>query len=294
MPRLVSIWRRGNSGRRRIKRRQYGGKRKGGLKGFTKVQANTIRKAIGRSEETKYYANQLMFNAQLDAAIHTPGVDVVPLVPQIRPGTAENQRDGRRVTPTKCYVDLNVTFNQVVTGPSTPNPAIVTARELYVVIYLLRSKTYKNWQQWLAAPSPQTNYLLDDGAGNSVPFGYNDPTLGFIADTRFLSYPVDVSEFTQVKKKIVKLVRNDGIMNGTTGAVASPNLPQSSWRGRFYYRLPKLIYDDSAAVTGGFPTNNCTIMAIGYCNSDNGTTVVPDGFDAITVTARAHYFFKDS
>lgn len=279
-----------SSGRRAVRRRQYGGKKKAPkFRGFTKLQSKSIARAIGRSDETKYAATQLLFNTALDAAIHTPGTDVVPLVPSIHQGTGENQRDGRRITPTKSYVDVFVTFNQ-----NGATPAIATARELYVVIYLLKSKTYKNWQQWLAAPSPQTNYLLDDGAGNSVPFGMSDPSLGYIADTRFLSYPVDISEFTQIKKRVVKLVRNDGFMNGSPGGATSPNLVQSAWRGRFYFKLPKLIYDDSAAIQGGYPTNNCTMMAIGYCNSDNGTTVVPDGYNAISVSARAHWFFKDA
>lgn len=276
-------------GRKAVRRRRYGGKSAPKFKGFTKQQSASIARAIGRSDETKYAATQLMLNLPLDAAIHTPGTDVVPLVPAIHQGTAENQRDGRKITPTKCFVDVSISFNE----NNTP-PAIATARYLYVVIYLLRSKVYKNWQQWLAAPSPQTNYLLDDGAGNSVPFGINDPTSGFVSDTRFLAYPVDQSEFTLVKKRVVKLIRNDGFTNGSPGGATAPNLAQSSWRGKFYYRLPKLIYDDSAAIQGGYPTNNCTMMAIGYCNSDNGTTVVPENYNAISVTARAHWFFKDS
>lgn len=291
--RLFLLRRARGGGRRRVRRAQYGGGRRKAphLKGFSKVQARSIVKAIGRKEETKYMATQLALNLALDAAIHTPGTDVMPLVPNIRAGTAENQRVGRKVTPTKCYVDVAVTFNQQ-NAPGTTNPAIATAREIYVVMYLIKSKTQRNWQHWVAAPDAQTNYLLDDGQGNSVPFGSNDPSLGFITNTSMLQYPVDQSEFTLVKKRIVKLVRNDGYMNSTPGV--STNLVQSAWSGRFYFKLPKLIFDDSAATMGGYPTNANTMLAIGYANADNGTTVVPDGFNAISVTARAHWWYKDA
>lgn len=288
--RLMLVRRARGAGRRRVRRAQYGGRRKSPhLKGFSKVQARSIVKAIGRKEETKYMATQLALNLALDAAIHTPGTDVLPLVPAIHQGTGESNRVGRKVTPTKSYVDVTATFNQ-----SGSPPAIATAREIYVVMYLLKSKVYKNWQQWLAAPSPQTNYLLDDGAGNSVPFGTNDPSLGYTSNTSFLQYPVDQSEFTLLKKRIVKLVRNDGFMNGTPGGATQPNLPQSSWSGRFYFKLPKLLYDDSAAIQGGYPTNACVMMAVGYANADNATTIVPDGYNALSITARAHWWFKDA
>ena len=280
-------------GRPAIRRRRYAVRgKKAHLKGFSVTQSASIMRAIGRKEETKYIATQLAINNALDPGIHTPNTDVLTLVPRITKGNDENQRVGRNVTPVKCYVDVVATFNQLPVGESV---AVANAREIFVVMYIVSPKRYKNWAEWSSAPGPQTLYLLDDGAGNSVPFGFQDGAGGYTTNTTFLSYPVDQSEYTLIKKKIVKLVRNDGFMNTGLGGQTTPNLPQSVWSGRFYYKLPKLIYDDSAAVTGGYPTNSNVMIMFGYCNADNGNTTQPaSGYNALSISARAHCWYKDA
>ena len=147
-------------------RRRHG---KGALKGFTATQAKSLRRFVAGKEETKYYATQLAINQLIDPAIHTPGTDIMPLVPKITQGTDEFQRVGRKVVPSKCRVDVQLSIGDVELGTATV-PGLANATSLYVVIYILRSKLFKSWEDYAA--SDDWNYLLDNGSGGSTPFGF--------------------------------------------------------------------------------------------------------------------------
>lgn len=285
------------AGRPRRRRAHYG--RKGALRGFTKAQSNAIRAAINRSDETKYIASDLLVNQRLDAAIHSPGTDMVPLVPKIAPGTSECQRVGRKVAPTKCRVDVTIGFPQDNIGV-TPTADQAYANQIYVVMYVLRSKVYKNWSQF--SSSTQWMNLLDNGDGTSVPFGYTTGTPPFwTADTRDLKKPIETSEFTLVKRRVVKLTKNSGMIDLGAAPGSTPNLPSTSYRGSFTYRLPKLQYDDTNGAMGGYPSNSNLFIAFGYCYADNNGTYYFDGGGnpiqspaLITVSARNHVWYKDA
>lgn len=286
--------------RRRAPRR-LGGKRSQ-LKGFSAQQTRTLLSAIGRNDETKYYAKDLLVNQALDAAIHTPGTDMVPLVPPIVAGTGESQRVGRTVAPTKCRVDINVAFRQSNLG--TENlPSESYANQIYVAMYVLRSKVYKNWNQFQA--STQYLRLLDNGDSTSTSFGYQTGTPPvWTADARDLMKPIETSEFTLLRKRIVKLTKNSGLVDSgpsaTMATAFTPNLQTTSYKGSFTYKLPKLQYDDTNTDMNGFPTNTAVFLAVGYTYADNnsfiwyagGGPVAAD--DAITVSVRNHVWYKDS
>lgn len=268
-----------------------------------------VKRAIGKivkaKEETKYSASQALLNVALDGAIHTPGTDMIPLVPKLSQGTDEYQRIGKTVMPTKCQVDICLTFPQQNPGV-TPADMSQQANVLYVVMYILRSKRRHNWDDFAA--SDDWKVMFDNGSGGSVPFGVWTGPSGtglLVTNTASLQLPIEKAEFYQVKKKIVKLVRNQGLMfDGTPGV--SPNLPQSVWRGSFTYKLPKLTYDDSVPIGGvsapAYPTNNCTFLALGYAMGTNYTNYAanPDGSpgsvlpNALSATVRTHWWYKDA
>lgn len=288
---------------RRARRARYGGRRTQ-LKGFTATQSKSIMAAIGRSDETKYIATQIADNSWLDAPIHTPGTDILPLVPVITPGTGEFQRVGRKVTPTKCRVDITLSFPQYDLGSASPDVTASQANAIYVVMYILRSKNYKCWNEYLNAPTPEWNYLLDDGAGNAVPFGYTvTPSSGspyLATKNTFLQYPVDTSHYTQVRKKIVKLTRNQGF-DRTAVSGEAPHMGASYWKGSFTYKLPKLIYDDTErSPTNGFPSNANLMLAVGYTfqnnlwSQDQVGGVSQTALPLLSFTARSHVWYKDA
>lgn len=291
-------------GRRRRGRANYGG-RKTHLKGFTKTQSATIMRAIGHSDETKYVATQLAQNGVLDAAIHTPGTDILPLCPAVTQGTGEFQRVGRKISPTRCRVDISVTFPQADLGTPSPDITYSQANAIYVVLMIVRSKNFKNWNEYLT-DGLQWQYLLDDGQGNSVPFGQTvTPPSGpsFMAtNTQFLQYPVETSHYTLVKRKVVKLIRNQGFVRSAVSA-ESPNLSQSYFTGSFTYKLPKLIYDDTKDNgSGGYPTNANLMLMGGYAFCDNlwsqdYITAGPTSqasMPLLSWTVRNHVWYKDA
>lgn len=272
---------------------------------LTRPVKRAIKKIVRGQEETKYFAKQLMLNQSLDAAIHSPSTDMVPLVPPIVEGDQENQRIGRVVKPTRCRVDICATFPQTNPG-QTPPVFQTSANEIYVVLYILRSKRRHNWTDFAASTDWQR--LLDDGAGGAAPFGYNSQPAyaGFwFTNTSLLQFPINSSEFTLMKRKVVKLVRNQGNMleNNPT---AAPNLPQSCWMGSFTYKLPTLKYDDSTTPTNPtaevYPTNSCVFLAAGYAfaNNFNGINTDPEGNPAsaidnsLSLTVRNHVWYKDA
>lgn len=273
------------------------------LKGFTALQSKTIMRAIHRSDETKYYARDILVNYRLDPAIHTPATgastlgDQVSLVPPIPLGTGESARIGRTVKPVKCRVDVSIGFPQINPG-GTPTADQSWANQVYVVMYILSSKKYKNWVDYGA--SSQWKSLLDNGDSTTSSFGYQPPGMSvWASDTRDLMKPVETTEFTLLRKKVVKLTKNTGtIDNGPLPNV--PNLASTCYRGSFSYKLPELKFDDTNEAAAGFPTNSNVFLAIGYCYADNNATYNLAGGDIVQVapivcaTARAHVWYKDS
>lgn len=287
--------------RARGRRNRYRGKRTS-LKGFSRTQTRSLARYLGRSEETKYFSQQLCVNQLLDAAIHSPGTDIMPLVPPVPQGTGEWQRVGRRISPTKCRVDLSLTFGQVDVG-AAPSAEVLYGEAIYVAIYILRSKEIHNWPQFNT--STEWQYLLDDGQGNSTSFGILTPGGGsnpsfWTTNMQHLQMPIETSHFTQVRKKIIKLVRNQGnVRTGVSGE--APNMSSSFYKGSFTYRLPKLMYDDTKdAPSGTYPTNSTVVLALGYAFADNlwAQNQVPDGqvqpIPMLSVTARNHVWYKDA
>lgn len=288
-------------------RRRRGGRArrgKGPLKGFTAQQSNSIRRVIAGKEETKYIATQLALNTLVDPAIHSPGTDIMPLVPKISKGTDEFQRVGRTVTPSKCRVDIALTFPDVAQGNTVP-AGFHNAAEIYVVMYVLRSKVIKNWDSFASTTEYQN--LLDNGAGQSQAFGYIvTPTGGgpsfWTSNTSFLQYPVESSHYTLLRKKVVKLVRNTGGMFDGTGS--STNLVGSAWRGSFSYKLPTLYYDDTPiTVPIAYPTNANVMLAVGYAWANNlnaeaidagGNEILPVPPQLLSITVRNHVWYKDA
>lgn len=273
-----------------------------------KTLRRVVKQQIMRNEETKYNATQLCLNRTIDPAIHTPGQDCFPLVPKIPQGNDYYQRNGRKVMPTRCKVDVSLAFSQPNPG-QTPPAFSQYAQQIYVVIYLLKSKAEDNWFRF--AQSTDYMGLLDNGDGTYAPFGElvtpPAPASTFwTADTSFLQRPIDNTEFTLLQRKVVKLTKNVGnIDTGVAGNSQVPNLPTSSWSGSFYYKLPTLNYDDSTTgvtLNGGYPTNTNVFMAVGWCYADNNGTYYTDATvstqmppdQIVSVTARSHVWYKDA
>lgn len=278
---------------------------------LTKPVKKAIKKIIHSGEETKYHAEQLLMKNTLDWGIHTywsPSSmgDTMPLVPRIAQGDGNFERIGSKVTPVKCRVDIEAAIAEV------PNGLTVTGQwtnDIYLVMYMLRTKTSKNYQQFSNVGASNTiDYtaeLLNNGDGTSKGFG-NAISIGgssyVYTNAADLQLPVNREYFTLMKRKVVKLTKNYGSTN-SDGTQTYPNVNKSNYRGSFVYKLPKLKYDDDPktnAVTGGYPVNTNVILCIGavlangcdslqYLNNEV-TGILPN---PLQMNVRTHYWYKD-
>lgn len=282
-------------------------------KALTKVQKKQVKSLINRNEETKYHAEQLLMKQSLDWGIHTPWTpssigDTMPLVPRIAQGDGSFERVGSRVRPVKCRVDIEASIAEAAIGLT---PINVATEDIYVVMYLLRPKTSKNFQQFTNIASPAsgayTDELLDNGDGTSKAFGYIT-TLGgspFVySNASDFQLPVNKEYFTLVRRKIVRLVKNTGTTNGDGSNYPNVARGGSSWRGSFTYKLPTLKYDDdskTASLTGGYPTNANMVLCIGAALGNGMDSIQYIGGEPssilpnpVSLNVRTHYWYKDA
>lgn len=248
------------------------------IKGFSLAQSVALRKAINRTDETKYISTELT-NLSYAAPIGSAN-DCVPLVPKISQGVDDFQRIGRKVKPTRSYVDVYLGFT-----PNLDGTALQTSQQIYAVIYVVTSKIWKNFNSLPIGPGI-FNGLLDNGDGTSGPFQ------GSLSD---LSKPVNRDEFRGLKRYVVKLTRNPGLQNeaSVAGGGLSTNLHTMSGRLRIPVKLPALHYDDyTTTTTGGYPVNVAPVMCIGWCYTDGSMVGLED--PNLHVYARQHVWFKDA
>lgn len=280
---------------------------------LTKPVQKAVQRMINRKDETKYHAEQLLMKQSLDWGIHTPWTpssigDTMPLVPRIVQGDGSFQRIGSKVRPTKCRVDIECALIESAIGLPPQNQY---TDDIYVVMYMLRPKTSKNFQQFTNLATPvagaYTDELLDNGDGTSKAFGYVTSIGGtpFVySNASDLQLPVNTEYFTQIRRKVVRLVKNAGSTNGDGSNYPNVTKGGSSWRGSFTYKLPTLRYDDdgkTSSLNGGYPTNSNMVLCIGAalangCDSLQYTGGEPGSIlpNPVQLNVRTHYWYKDA
>lgn len=282
---------------------------------LSKPMKRAVQRIVNRSEETKYHAEQLLMKQSLDWAIHTPWTpstvgDTMPLVPRIVQGDGNFQRSGSKVRPTKCRVDVELAIAEAAIGTT---PINVATEDIYVVMYLLRPKTSKNFQQFSnlttsgSVSGAYTDELLDNGDGTSKAFGYGiiiGGTSYVYSNATDLQLPVNREYFSLVKRKVVRLTKNAGTTNGDGANYPSVAKGSTSWRGSFTYKLPVLKYDDdskTAGITGGYPTNANMVLCVGAALANGMDSIQYIGGEPssilpnpIMLSVRTHCWYKDA
>lgn len=281
----------------------------------SKPLKRAIKKVVASREETKYHAEQLLMKQSLDWAIHTPWTpstvgDTMPLVPRIQQGDGNFERVGSKVRPVKCRVSIDCSIAEAAIGTTPINTA---TEDIKVVMYILRPKTSRNFYQFTnpvssgALGSAYTDELLDNGDGTSKPFGYGiviGGTSYVYSNASDLHLPVNKEYFTLVRKKIVRLTKNQGSTNGDGTGFPSVAVGSANWSGSFTYKLPTLRYDDDAKTsgfTGGYPTNANMVLCIGAVLGNNMDSIQYIGGEPssilpnpVMLNVRTHYWYKDA
>lgn len=280
-----------------------------------------IKKIVARQEETKYHSEQILSNNPLDWAIHTPidyqasppqtVGDVLPLVPRIAEGDGSFQRSGVKIHPTRCRVDVSVSIAETPYGIGALSQQNTYTNDIFVVMYILRPKMFRNYQCLVNGKYNAFGNLLDNGDGTYKSFGRQVVASGtegspvvWCSNKQDLQLPVNTEQFTLIRRKIVRLTKNYGTSNQDGSPSDIPNLGKGSWSGSFTYKLPTLTYDDfsqNVQYDGGYPTNSCLVMAIGAVLANNCDSlaytqgqVIGALDNPITVTARTHCWYKDA
>ena len=204
-----------------------------------------VRETILDSMQTGY----VNFNSIIDSA-----TDWYRCIPVISPGTTSAQKIGKVIVPRKCTLHLNFKFDS----------ADQYTRDIMVVLYVLSSKTQKNYSNSGVNSNMLTAYnaFLDPGDGvNDSDYHGN-----YITST----YPVNRDAFTLQKKKLIHLGKSSGVANGyqvtgqydgTGRGMYSPN-SKIAHRVSVPIKLPKkLLYDQNANTV---PTNAAVWFGVGY------------------------------
>lgn len=262
-------------------------------KAQAKKFATRVKRVIGRAEETKYNATTIWDKATLDGAIHSIGLpgtnsDTMPLVPKIAVGTLEHERVGRKISPTKACIDVNLSFTQ------TGDPPFAQAtQQIFVHMFLLRSKTWKSYGKMQTDGGAYKNFA-DNGDSTSGAFGTQDGSGNWFTNVLSFQRPVNTSALTQIKRVRIKLTKNQGIINGSAVPNAVTNLQTTSYSGRYYFKLPKLEYDDTDATHQGYPSNCNVFVSVGSALSDNTDGLSSANGGLITISGRLHVWYKDA
>ena len=223
-----------------------------------RVLTQAIQRVIKGDSETKYVRETILdstqsgyinFNSYCDSA-----ADWYRCIPVISPGSTSAQKIGKVLMPTRCTLHLNFKFDS----------ADQYSRDIMVVLYVLTSKTQKNYANSGINSNMLTAYnaFLDPGDGvNDSAYNGN-----WLTST----YQINRDAFTLQKKKLIHLNKSSGVANGygVTGqydgsgrGMYAPN-SKLAHRVSVPIKLPKkLLYDQNANTV---PTNAAVWFGIGY------------------------------
>ena len=248
--------------------------------------AKKVLAVVNRESETKYVRETILdsmqsgyvnFNSYIDST-----TDWYRCIPVISPGVTSGQKVGKVFNPMRCTLHLNFKFDN----------ADQYTRDIMVVLYVLSSKTQKNYAN-SAVNSNMTNAynsFLDSGDGvNDSAFNGN-----YLTST----YQLNKDAFTLQKKKLIHLGKSSGVANGyqVTGQYDGTGRGQYAPNSKIAHRvsvpikLPKkLLYDQSANTV---PTNAAVWFGIGYYYR-NGLPG-DSGGGILQVDASCEMWYKDA
>lgn len=256
---------------------------------------------ISKSKETKY-VSQVSTGA--DGPVNIYG-DVIPqgvggppngnpqlwmTIPSLSEGTADFERVGTRVSPTRHVVDLDIKFNH---NTGFNSVAINTmAWDLTCHVWYGYSRRFKNNDDVGANKVIICENMLEDGeTGLTYRWqgGENDQMLAINND------------YVVLKHKKFRMYKPLGDANTASGANAMGTPQTLGKRLRLTMKAPKtLIYNEGT----DYPENYCPFVIIAYQHNDasqasNTYIATPPYGNALNTPAleavvRSHLYFKDA
>ena len=258
----------------RPRRRTYGRRRV-----TSRVTTAVVKRVLNRQLETKYVAaNKGGLGIVVNASI-TPSIDAITILPdvQFQTGAAtSNTREGDQIEPIKATLRGHIWFN--------PVPADIPNQEftkiLFVKMFIVASKTIKGSQ----FSGNLDNGLLENGGA--------DPVTWVSSAVDFQAfYPVSKQNYTLLKTRTMKFVKNYGKTQGDTTAGSQPNIDMDRKTFGYSWKPPTLKYANDAQLQ---PSNHYPIMfLVAYSPGiDVGTTDWLNG--ALLYNFHTEMFYKDA
>jgi len=200
--------------------------------------------------------------------ISTNTTDILKLIPDVAPGTADNSRTGRYINPVSASVHCKVMISPISTGGAGWQNN--NAYDIHMVAYLLQSVTYKTYTA-LYANNDFTKMLdVMDGTTTSFKGNFSSANL-----------PVEKGYYRVLATKR-KLLRSSGYFTGGSGVGISNNNSHPlvhEWKWNLTKHLPKkLIYpEDTVTVANGLnePLNSSLFWCVGYYRTDGTVSTTP-------------------
>jgi len=228
----------------------------------TKFVAQSIQRPDGGSVLNTYTG--------FSSAINTVN-EIYACLPEVPVGasTTSFTRQGDRISPIRCYIDLNI----VATSANA-----IGAVDKMVHVFVLTSKSVKSLDNYTAIPITE---LLDIGNGTNGPF--NGASMS-------QTLPVNSKEFNVLHHKSFRMTKGMGLANTSiqTSAVITPS--SSFRRVRLNVKLPKtLVYGNDST---SYPTNSAPFLVIGYTSCDQNGDTAPTAVDTY-VEGRVCMSYKD-
>jgi len=229
---------------------------------------------LNRALETKYIAEQVQLAGYAIPGGINPTVDFHYLLPTCNQQTGaatSNTREGDQIEPIRARVSGHIWYDNLDT---------VVANYVFVKLFFVTAKSLKYLPN---ASTDLPNGLLENGSDDPIPWNAAGQDLNAF-------YPVNKENYTVLKTKTFKLVKNGGLPIGAQPG-DMPNIGRDRYPFTFSWTPPKLKYALDAAK---YPQNHAPIMfAVAYTPGYNYTT------DASTVNQvkmnwNLEMYFKDA
>lgn len=230
--------------------------------------ANVVKKVIASTDEKKYQQLAVAgttFNGGISST--TEWYNPIPIINQ---GDGAFQRQGNVIKPSMLDMTWHISLGEGVSRSCDD----------MVVLYLFKMKNARSYADMVSRGSAAS--FLNRGSQGLTAF------TGLLTD---VATPVNVDGFTVVSKRVFKLSKGTGALNGDTSAGYSAAGGVTSKRINIKIKdLPQFHYQQGN--TDGLPENYGLCWALGYAKSDGSSPDVL--FQDIRVDYTASLFYTDA
>lgn len=229
-----------------------------------KEVAAVVKRVIASTDEKKLQVlrpDPLTFNG----SISSTGEWYNP-IPIINQGDGAFQRQGNVIKPSLLDMSWRISLG---TG-------VARSCDDTVVLYIFKCKNLRSYADMIARGS--AGVFLDRGSQGLSSFG------GILQD---VDTPVNNDSFTVIHKKVFKLTKGTGALNGDTGAYQGAGGITSKLVRYKIKSLPQFMYQQGNV--DGLPENYGLCWALGYAKSDGSSPDVINQDVRVDFTSTLYY-----